>query len=159
MIRQASDAFAVQLGAIYGQKVSQLADFRLRALRADAATKQRHFYITAWREVQVVRGEGIEVLAIGDGLTLECERISSCASRADMTKKLRDEKWAAIAVLTAVQRGSVEVLPLFALEVTLALVLQMHEASFTTWVLTLGAQAPEDDSSRRGPAPRDRQRG
>ena len=82
-----------------------------------------------------------EVLAISDDETVECERLPSRVSHAELATALRNGKLAAIAVVVATQHGWLEASPLFALEVALALVQTQLTTSpaLNVWLLTTGS--------------------
>ena len=132
----------MRLGALWGQLQAQLDGFKSRALRAEAPT-QRHLYITEWRQIEVAGGVSTEVLAISDDDTVECERLSSRVSHAELVAALRNGELAAIAVAVATQHGWLEASPLFALEVALALVqMQLTLDAPKMWLLTTGTYGP-----------------
>ena len=81
----------MRLGALFGPSQAQLDGFKSRALRAEART-QRHLYTTEWRHVQVASGASAEVLAIGNDATVECGRLPSRVSRAELVSALRNGK-------------------------------------------------------------------
>ena len=81
-----------------------------------------------------------EVLVISDDDAVECERLSSRVSRAELVAALRNGEWAAFAVAVATQHGCLAASPLCALEVALALVQTQLTTSPapTVWLVTTG---------------------
>jgi hypothetical protein len=134
-----------------GQSHAQLDGFKSRALRAKGPT-QRHLYVTKWRQMRAASGAGATVLAIGDDKAAECERLSSRVSHAELATTLRNAERAAVAVAVATQRGCLAALPLFALEVALALIQMQTSKTLepNVWLLTTGAQVPSDHAAHAG---------
>ena len=120
---QSAAAVSVRLGGLNGQPQAQLDGFKSRALRSTQAPAQRHLYLTEWRSLDVGGVRSGATLVIGDeALPAECERLSSRMSRHKLATTAFDGTWAVIATVVAMQCGSFTRLPLFALEVALALV-------------------------------------
>ena len=114
-------AVSVRLGALSGQPQAQLDGFKSRALRAGAGA-QRNLYTTEWRRIKVAGDAGAEVLVISDDGTVDCERLLSEMSHAELVAALHGGKWALIALAVATQHGCLTASPLTALEAALALV-------------------------------------
>merc|ERR1719506_3025230 len=136
--RQGADqAVAVRLGNLLGQPQAQLDGFKSRVLRTEAPT-QRHLYTTEWCAIGVSVGAVAEVLMILDDEPVECERLLSRVSHAELVEALRVDDWAAVVVATATTQGTFGVLPLFALEAAVACV-QMQAVATpapNVWLLT-----------------------
>ena len=62
------------------------------------------------------------MLTIGGDASVDCERLVSRAPHADVLARLHDGEWGAIALAVATHRASLTAIPVFALEVALALV-------------------------------------
>ena len=142
--------------------------FKSRALRAVAPSRQqqqqqRHLYTTEWQAINVfdefpTRPEvasGLAVLAVCDGAMAvgRCKSLSSCVAHEELViGTLFHGGWSAVAAAVAGQRGSLACLPLFALEVALALV-QTQAAMVGTpsvWLLTARAYAARDGAAHAG---------
>ena len=163
--RQGADAVAVRLGSLFGQPQAQLDGFKSRALRSEASTARHlyltewrsldagtlrseasascHLYLTAWRHIEVASSELAEVLTISDEQQSSSTRLASRAAPTEMTMALHYGAWAAIALAVATQQGCVAALPLFALEVALALVQTQATAAPMPNVWLLTADRPE----------------
>ena len=135
----------MRLGAPSGQLEAQLGGFKSRALRAEAPTR-RNLHATEWHAINEADGaSGARVLTIGADASVDCERLASRAPHADVLARLHDGEWAAIALAVATHRASLTAIPVFALEVALALV-QMQAATTPVpkmWMLTIGSAAHE----------------
>ena len=139
--RKSADNVSVQLSALTGPSQAQIGGFKSRALRIEAPT-QRHLYATAWIEGEAVEASNASkaVLVIGDNQVEECKRLASRAPREELSVTLSSGEWATIAAVTATQRGILDVVPLFALEVVLALVQMPTMPTTSLLFLTMGAQ-------------------
>ena len=112
---------SVRLGAFGVRSQARLDGFKSRALRAEAPP-QRHLYTTEWSHVEVASCAIVQVLAISDDEAMECERLPSAVTQETLATKLRSGEWAALVATVATQRRALARLPLFVLEVALALV-------------------------------------
>jgi NAD(P)-dependent dehydrogenase (short-subunit alcohol dehydrogenase family) len=167
--RHGADALTVRLSTQSAlQAVAWLDGFKSRALRAVAPSRQqqqqqRHLYTTEWQAINVfdefpTRPEvasGLAVLAVCDGAMAvgRCKSLSSCVAHEELViGTLFHGGWSAVAAAVAGQRGSLACLPLFALEVALALV-QTQAAMVGTpsvWLLTARAYAARDGAAHAG---------
>ena len=140
--QQADDAVSVQLGALSRRPKVRLDGFKareLRQVRVQVKTNN-HLYTVEWRSIEITYSAGGEVLALGDARLLGCEHPSSRnPQKASIAKCCMVAcAYLAIVVTVATQRGSFTAMPLFALEVALALA-QMQATSMlasNVWVLT-----------------------
>jgi hypothetical protein len=116
------DAVSVRLGADAKPARAQLDGFKSRALRSGAPA-QRHLYVTEWCSICMTEASRVATLVIGDEISPpDCVRLSSRASRHELAAKVGASAWAVVVMAVATQRASLARLPLFALEVALALV-------------------------------------
>ena len=140
MAPQSADAVLVRLGGVDGQHQAQLDGFKTRVLRSEVAA-QRHLYLTEWRSLDAAEPSHGATLVIGDAmLPAEYERVPSRVTQPELAAKLGGA-WALIATAVATQRGSLARLPLFALEIALALV-QTQSTTMpvpSVWLLTVGS--------------------
>ena len=143
MARQGADAVAVRLGSLFGQPQAQLDGFKSRALRSEASTA-RHLYLTEWRSLDAATAQSGATLVIGsESWTAERERLSPSALRHKLAAMV-GEDWAVIVATVAMERKCFAALPLFALEVALALV-QVQAAiacAPAVWLLSRVMQMP-----------------
>ena len=143
MARQGADAVAVRLGSLFGQPQAQLDGFKSRALRSEASTA-RHLYLTEWRSLDAATAQSGATLVIGsESWTAERERLSPSALRHKLAAMV-GEDWAVIVATVAIERKCFAALPLFALEVALALV-QVQAAiacAPAVWLLSRVMQMP-----------------
>ena len=131
-----------RLDTLAGRPQAQLDGFKSRALRARAPT-QRHLYTVEWSQYEATEGAGAEVLTVGDVESMEWEALPSRVSQAELATTLRTPDRLAVAAAVATRRGAPGVLPLFAVEVALALVqaLAATMPMLTLWLLTGEAHA------------------
>ena len=143
MARQGADAVAVRLGSLFGQPQAHLDGFKSRALRSEASTA-RHLYLTEWRSLDAATAQSGATLVIGsESWTAERERLSPSALRHKLAAMV-GEDWAVIVATVAMERKCFAALPLFALEVALALV-QVQAAiacAPAVWLLSRVMQMP-----------------
>jgi 3-oxoacyl-(acyl-carrier-protein) synthase/NADP-dependent 3-hydroxy acid dehydrogenase YdfG len=169
--RDGADALSVRLSTQAALRaVAWLDGFKSRALRAVAPSRQQqqhqrqgHLYTTEWQAVNALNkvparpevASGLAVLAVCDGAKAVggCEGLSSCVAHDELVIGTHSHGgWSAVAAAVAGQRGSLACLPLFALEVALALV-QTQAAMVGTpsvWLLTARAYAARDGAAHAG---------
>ena len=127
------------------QPCSQLDGFKSRALRSEAPA-QRHLYLTEWRSLAAAAAQSGATLVIGfEAWTAECERLSPPnSSRHELAAMVGGDDWAVVVATVAIERECFAALPLFALEMALALV--QAQASIASapavWLVTRVTQAP-----------------
>ena len=146
---------AVRLGSLVGQSQAQIDGFKARALRSEASTL-RHLYLTEWRSLDAAAAQSGATLVIGfETWTVEGERFTPNASRHELAATMGGD-WAVIVAMVAIEREGFAALPLFALEVALALV--QAQAAITSapavWLLCLlyTSPSPRDLSTSRMPS-------
>ena len=149
------EAASVRLGALGRSAQAQLDGFRARVLRADAPTRQRHMYVTAWRSAELAEVPSAPVLVVSDVDVSHggCERVSSRASRGELTTSLAGGKWAGVAAAVSTHRAAPARDPLRALEVGLVLV-QIQASSALTpkvWLITMDAHMVGHSPAHAGP--------
>ena len=160
--QQGAAGVLLRLGAVAGRLQAQLDGFKSRALRV--ATQERHLYVTEWHSLgEPVSPGDSAMLASGaaalvvceEELSIECERLAARVARDKLTEKLRHASWAMVAAAAATQLGSFAVLPVFAIEVALALVLAVTTSApeLRVWILTVGAQAVQQCQQRSAAEP------
>ena len=131
----------MRLGSLLGRPQAQLDGFKSRALRSEVSTP-RHLYRTEWRSLGAASAQSGAKLMIGYvSWTAECKRWSPKASRHELVAVVGGDDWAAP---VAIEHECIAALPLFALEVALALV--QAQAAITSapavWLLARVMQAP-----------------
>ena len=132
--RQGAEAVAVRLGSLLGRPQAQLDGFKSRALRSEVSTP-RHLYRTEWRSLGAASAQSGATLMIGYvSWTAECKRLSPKASRHELAAVLGGNDWAVVAATVLIERECFAALPLFALEVALAVV--QAPTARRAWLLT-----------------------
>ena len=121
MARQGVDAVAVQLGNPLRQVQAQLDGFKSRALRLEGSTP-RHLYLTEWHSLDAAAAPSGATLVLGrETWYAECERWPSKTPRHELAATIGDGDWAVLVATLAITRECFAALPLFALEVALAI--------------------------------------